>query len=289
MRIKLTYVLLLASCTGVFFTSQARAWEPLRSRNKSVEQGNAKLGKKDVAGALKDYERAGRELPESGGVQLDRGIALLAKSDLVGARQALLAATEPPAPPEVRSDAYYNLGVAFHQEAELKANEKNPAEAQRLFREAADSFKRSLRLRPANRDAAWNLELASRRITEEKKKEEEKKREEEKKQKEQQKKDQEKKDNGDQQNPSDQSKQDQNQKDQPKPEQKKPQDEQKKQPEPKPSGQDQEQKPQPEEAKPLPADVKQALDALQNGEDNLERHKARARAARERRAPEKDW
>jgi hypothetical protein len=286
MRTKLTYVLFLAGCVSVF-TSQARAFEPLRSRNKSVEQGNTKLGKKDVAGALKDYERAGRELPESGGVQLDRGIALLAKSDLVGARQALLAATEPPAPPEVRADAYYNLGVAFHQEAELKANEKNPTEAQRLFREAVDSYKRSLRLRPANRDAAWNLELASRRIGEEQKKEEEKKREEEKKQKEQQKKDGDKKNN--EQNPSDQSKQDQNQKEQPKPEQKKPQDAQKKQPEPKPSEQDQEQKQQPDEAKALPADVKQALDALQNGEENLERHKARARAARERRAPEKDW
>jgi hypothetical protein len=35
--------------------------------------------------------------------------------------------------------------------------------------------------------------------------------------------------------------------------------------------------------------VEQALDALQNGEENLERMKARQRARRERRTPEKDW
>ena len=36
----------------------------------------------------------------------------------------------------------------------------------RLLREAADAFRRSLRARPGNRDAAWNLELALRRIRE---------------------------------------------------------------------------------------------------------------------------
>jgi tetratricopeptide (TPR) repeat protein len=286
MTAKRTYVFLIASAICAL-TSEARAWDLLRSRNRAVEQGNAKLKKNDAAGALKDYDRASRELPSNGGVQLDRGLALLSKADLIGARQALLLATEPPAPSEVRANAYYNLGVAFYREAELKAGEKNHAEAQKLFREAVDSFKRSLRLKPANRDAAWNLELAARRINEEQKKEEEKKREEEKKP-DPQKPDPQK---GDQQKPSDQSKDNEPPKDQQKPDPRKPQDQPSKpqQPQPKPGDQAQDKKPAPDEPKALPADAQQALDALQNGEENLERYKARARAARERRAPEKDW
>jgi Ca-activated chloride channel homolog len=292
---KVTFLLLLA-VAALAAPPKARAWEWLRSRNGNVEEGNAKLGKNDPAGALKAYDKAARELPSSGGVHLDRGLALLAKSDLPAARQALLMATEPPASAEVRAAAYYNLGNAFYKEAEQKASEQNHEEAQKSFQEAADSLRRSLRINPANRDAAWNLELAVRRIQEEHKKEAEKKREEQEKQKQQ-----EQKNHQDQQKQPDQNQPDQKQQDQKQPDQKQ-QDQQKqpdpkqqdKKPEPKQPDQAQqqkqpEQKPEAEQQRAVPAEVTQALDALQNSEENLERYKARVRAARERRTPEKDW
>ena len=39
----------------------------------------------------------------------------------------------------------------------------------------------------------------------------------------------------------------------------------------------------------LPQEHRRVLDALQDGEDNLERHRARSRAAQERRRVEQDW
>ncbi|MFN9811925.1 MAG: hypothetical protein ACK6CU_20080 [Deltaproteobacteria bacterium] len=39
----------------------------------------------------------------------------------------------------------------------------------------------------------------------------------------------------------------------------------------------------------LPPDQERVLDALQEGEENLERARARARGQRERRRPTQDW
>lgn len=286
--------------------SHANAWEWLKSSNKYVDEGNQKLKANDHKGALEAYDQAARQLPSKGGVHLNRGLALLKGGDLNQSRQALLVATEPPASPEIRADAYYNLGISFYQEADTKATEQNHQDAQRLFREAADTLKRSLRLSPRNRDAAWNLELALRRIREEEKKQQEKEQQEkEQQEKEQQEKehqekeeqqpetDQKKNDKEPQQKPEDEQKsQDKKQNPQPnkspksEPEKKKPQEkpQQKDSQEP-PSTQPQTESPPP----PLPKDAERTLDALQKGEENLERHRARIRAAREGRQPEKDW
>jgi len=78
----------------------------------------------------------------------------------------------------VRADAYYDLGVAFYKEADAKAGEKDHEEAQKLFREATEAFKHGLRLRPGDRNGAWNYELAARRIREQ---EEQQKKEQDKK------------------------------------------------------------------------------------------------------------
>lgn len=316
---------LAAACSVMLVSSLARADLPsfLRTENDAIEDGNALLEKGDVKGALAEYDRAARELPESPGVQLNRGLALLKLGELAKAREALLAATAPSADADLRADAYRSLALAFYREGDAAAGKSDHKAAQAAFREAVDAAKRSLRLRPGDPHSAWNLELAARRLREETQKQKE---EDEKKKQEQ--KDQPKQDDqqqqGDQgqdqpsdqdpsQGPADDQKQDGAQ-DKPKDdagekkaddqgaqkpaEAKKPEppepakDAQAKKPnERKPaSAQQGEEGKQPEgEAKPIPADVAQALDSLADGEENFERVRARQRAARERRAPEKDW
>jgi Ca-activated chloride channel homolog len=276
-------------------SARALDFDWLRSENRHVREGNARLQAGDAKGALAEYDGAARELPSEGGVHLDRGLALLRAGELGPARDALRLGTQPAASAAVRADAFYNLGIGFYREADARAGEDKHDEAQQMFKEAADAFKQSLRLRASDRNSAWNYELARRRISEQQEKQ---------KQDEDQKKDQEQ--NNDEQKPDEQQKQDEqdpqqpsdDKQDQPKPDP--PKDEQQKQdeqPKPdqksdqKPESKPDAQQPQPAAQEPpaVPPEVNRALDALDDGEDNLERVRALNRAARERRKPEKDW
>jgi Ca-activated chloride channel family protein len=301
-----------------FVGGTAHAWEPFRTANRNVTEGNQALREGDRAGALAAYDRAARELPRESGVHLNRGIALLGQGELDRAREALLAATEPPASPELRAAAYYDLGLAFFRQADAVATEENHAEAQRLFREAADGFRRSLRARPGNRDAAWNLELALRRIREEQEKQEQEEQQQEDQQQQQQ--DQQQQQQDQQQQDQQQQQQDQQQEDQQQQQdqqqqedQQQQQDQQQQEGQDQPRDQEQEsqdqqrrEEAQPEQQQPhagqgqaretppsggqeLPDNVTRVLDALQNGEQNLERERARVRARRENRRITKDW
>jgi hypothetical protein len=290
----------------------------LRKENSHVREGNEQLGKGDAKAALDSYTHAARELPDAPGVQLDRGLALLKQGEYAKARESLLAATQPAAPNDLRADAYQDLSLAFYREADGLAGQNKHEDAQKLFRESLDAAKRSLRLRPGDPNTAWNLELAARRIREEqeKQKQEDDKRKQDEKNKDKDKDQKQNQDpNQDQKKPEGDG--DQSQKpDQPPGDQKdKPPDKDKdkdkdpqkgedkakpEQPPKGPEGQDKQPKPDPakqDEAKPaepdpgraLPPEATQALDALEGGEENFERYRARQRAARERRAPEKDW
>lgn len=296
-------------------SAQAELPSWLRTDNGDVQAGNEKLTKGDAKGALESYDRAARTLPDSPGVSLDRGLALLRLGEFAKAKDALLAAAGPSAPGNVRADAYENLALSYYRQADALASQNKHEEAQRLFRESVDAAKRSLRMRPGDPNAAWNLELAARRVREEEQKQ---KQEDDKKKQAQQKKDHDKKPDQDQNKDQsqdqnkDQNKDDQDQQKDGKQDQQKQQDAQKKpdqadaqkqaqeqaakqkqqeQKQDKPTeaqeGQAKKDKPTPE--KPIPAAVKQALDSLQDGEENFERIRARQRAAQERRAPEKDW
>lgn len=259
----------------------AEPWSLLRSENRDVRAGNEKLAAKDAAGALEAYDRAARTLPSEGGVHLNRGLALLAAKKPAEAREALKLAVQSKAAAAARADAHYDLGLSFYGDADEAAGKEDHQSAQQLFREAAESFKQSLRLRPGDRNAAWNYELALRRIREQQDKQQEKEQKEKQEQKDEQQQDQQ---NQDQQQKQDEQKQDEQKQD----EQKQDEQEQKDQQQQDQQQQQDPQEPQPQQAQPR-SDAERALDALQDGEENLEKMKAQRRAARERRAPEKDW
>jgi Ca-activated chloride channel family protein len=305
---------LFCSCLligGWLAAAPALAWEPFRSQNGEVLQGNEHLAKGQLPEAIAAYDAAAKRLPNEPGVHLDRGLALLKAGKLPEAREALRLASQGGQDADVRGKAHYNLGLTFLREADAAAQEENHSEAQKQLREAADAFKSSLRASPKNRDAAWNLELTRRRLLEQEKKQQEKKQQEDekKKQDEQKKQDdeQEKQDgqegqDGEKEPDPDQQRADDAGQDQGEPDAggEQPQDPDgepdagaqapEQQPQPDPS----EQQPAPREgeAKPQPAmpeHMQKALDALEDGEENLQKHRAAQRARQRPRRVEKDW
>jgi len=351
---------LLTLTLSLLVSSPALAFDLFRSRDADVERGNQRMAEQDYSAAREAYEAAVRRLPSEGAVHLDRGLALMAAGDLDPARAAFLAATEPPADREIRSAAYYDLGLAFYRQGDAAATgsaaapaaaggaapspsplpgapgasgaagglgappaaEPDHREAQRLFREAADGFRRSLRLKPGNRDAAWNLELALRRIQEE---EDAQRQQDQQNQQNQQNQDPQNQQNQDPQNqqnqdPQNQQNQDQqgqdqqdqqgqdqqnqqNQDQQNQDQQDRQNQDQQGQDQQDQQGQDQQnqdrqgqgqqgqdqQDQQAPAGQALPEHSRRLLDALQDGEESLQQLRARQRGGRDRRAPAQDW
>jgi tetratricopeptide (TPR) repeat protein len=248
----------LCSLAALGLPATASAWSPFRAQSPQVKQGNELMAEQKYEAALEAYDEAARKLPDAPGVQLDRGLALLAQDLTEQSKEAFMTAADPSAPANVRADAYYDLGLAFAREGDALSQQEAYDQASAHFREAADAFKRALRLRPGDRNAAWNFEYVMKRIREQ----------EEKRQQQQ-----------DQQQ--DQKQQEQQQQQQQEQEQ---------------QGQSQERRPdqgqppneQPREEPIAPDDVQRFLDALEQNEENLPLQRARRRNAG-RRPPEKDW
>ncbi len=168
---------LLAWClccvAALTLPASASAWSPLRGENSNAKKGNTLMAQEQYGPALEAYDEAARELPDTRAVQLNRGLALLAQDLGEQAKEAFLAAADPAASPNTRADAYYDLGIAYAREGDAIAQQEEYEQASANFREAADAFKRALRVRPGDRNAAWNLEYAMKRIREEEEKQQE--------------------------------------------------------------------------------------------------------------------
>lgn len=235
-------------------------WDPWKSQNRVVEEGNARMRAGQAKEALEAYDRAARKVPASDpALHFNRGAALsaLGKHDQAG--QEFLRATEAK-DPSLRGAAFYNLGNSFVRRNQLK--------------EAIEAYKRSLGVNPKDERTKWNLELALRR-----------KQEEEKKQKDDQ-------NNGDKDKDDkkqDDKKQDDKNQDQAKNEGQEKDDKDRQQPEAqKPQPQDQKKAEQKDGKPPEPEqpEVEAWLDSLDEAK-NLEKERVRMRA--KRRAPAKDW
>jgi Ca-activated chloride channel family protein len=230
----------------------------LEKRDPEIEAGNAalKAGKADEA--LTHYDQAVKKLPGDSGAHFDRGAALYALSRFDEAGQEFLRATEAK-DPALKASAFYNLGNAYFKKEK--------------FKDAVSAYTRTLGLKPDDKPAKWNLEIALRKQKDEDEKKDQKKQD-----------DQNKKDKKDDQKKDDKKdKKDQDKKDE-KDQKKKDQSEQKQnqeQPKPQPEEQKQEQK---QDQKQIEA----TLENLERSQKDLEKERARARAVR-RAPPERDW
>ncbi|MDB4980984.1 MAG: domain protein in aerotolerance operon, partial [Myxococcales bacterium] len=123
-------------------------FEPLRSRNGEIEQGNALMKSGNAEEALKHYDKAAAALPGDAGVHFDRGAALYALSRFDEAGEEFLHASEAK-DGALKASAFYNLGNAFFKKEK--------------FKEAVEAYKRTLALDPRDERAKWNLEIALRK------------------------------------------------------------------------------------------------------------------------------
>ena len=242
------------------------AFEPLRSRNKEIEQGNVLMKAGNAEEALKHYDKAVSELPAEAGAHFDRGAALYALSRFDEAGQEFLRATEAK-DGELKTQAFYNLGNAFFKKDK--------------FKEAVEAYRRTLALDPRDEHAKWNLELALRKQKDQENKDKDKDKDKDKNDK-----DKNKDDKKDQQKDKNDKSQDKNKNkdDKKQPEQKNDQ----KPPEQKNDQNDQQknaaQPPPPAEDKDMGA----VLDSLERSPKDLEKERARLRAIR-RAPPARDW
>ncbi|HEX6837461.1 MAG TPA: VWA domain-containing protein, partial [Polyangia bacterium] len=125
----------------------------LKRKDPNIEEGNRQLAAGKADKALESYDRAVQALPEEPIAHFDRGVALYQLGKFPEAQKEFQRASEGHEP-SVKADAYYNMGNAW-----LK---------QERFKEALDAYKHTLGLRPDDRRAKWNLELALRKLQEQK-------------------------------------------------------------------------------------------------------------------------
>jgi Ca-activated chloride channel homolog len=235
----------------------------LEKRDGEIEAGNAALKAGKAEDALGHYDQAVKKLPGDAGAHFDRGAALYALSRFDEAGQEFLRATEAK-DPALKASAFYNLGNAFFKKEK--------------FKEAVSAYTRTLGLRPDDKQAKWNLEIALKKQKDEDKKQQDKKDQDDKNK--DQKKDDQKKDDKDK-DKKDQKKDDkQDQKDKNKDQSQKDKHDQQKQdqqqPKPEPNKQDDQQQ------------IQSVLDNLERSQKDLEKERARVRAVR-RAPPERDW
>ena len=145
----------LAAMILVFLWPLLSGFDILKRKDPNIEEGNRLLQAGKADDALKAYDRAVEALPEEPIAHFDRGVALYQLGKFPEAEKEFQHASEGH-DASVKADAYYNMGNAW-----LK---------QERFKEALDAYKHTLGLRPDDRRAKWNLELALRRLQEQKQK-----------------------------------------------------------------------------------------------------------------------
>jgi Ca-activated chloride channel homolog len=239
----------------------------LEKRNGEIEQGNAAMQAGKAEEALAHYDKAAAKLPGDAGVHLDRGAALYALSRFEEAGKEFLRATEGQTP-ALKADAFRSLGNALSRQEKHK--------------DAVAAYKHALTLRPDDKAAKWNLEIALR-----KQKEEEKKQQDDKDKNKDDKDKKDKKDKKDDKQDKDKKEQDKDKKDQDKQDKK---DQNKQDEKDEQDKQDKQEKPpQPEKgAENQPERIQQMLKNLEASPKDLEKERARLRAVR--RGPvSRDW
>ncbi len=228
-------------------------------RDGEIEAGNAALQAGKADDALLHYDKAVKKLPTEAGTHFDRGAALYALSRFDEAGEEFLRATEAK-DPALKASAFYNLGNAFFKKEK--------------FKEAVSAYTRSLGLKPDDKQAKWNLEIALRK---QKDKDDKDKKDQDQKDKNKDQKKDDKKDDKD--------KNKDQKKDDKKDDQKKDQDKQDKQDQKDKQDQQKQEKPSaPKEQE----QIQSVLDNLERSSKDLEKERAKARAVR-RAPPERDW
>jgi len=114
--------------------------------------------------ALKLYDDAILLDPSNGKLKMNRGSALYRMGDLDEAEKSYQDATASQLNKKTAADAHYNLGNVRYKQAEKLESSGDAASARKKYSGAMESYINTLKLRPNDMDAKWNLQLAHQKI-----------------------------------------------------------------------------------------------------------------------------
>lgn len=134
------------------FPFSLRIWSQEAAANRAYRRGDYARAAERYRSAL---DRAADDAPR---LRYNLGTSLLQLGELNAARGQLGAALAAQSP-ELRARAFFNLGNAHARD--------DSADRVESLREAIAAYRRALLLDPDDDDARWNLELAMRRLEEE--------------------------------------------------------------------------------------------------------------------------
>jgi hypothetical protein len=134
--------------------------DQLYTKNKKANQ----LYKKgEYQEALKLYDALSVESPTEPKIKMNKGSALYQLKNLDKAEESYTTAASQCKDKKTLADLYYNLGnINYMQGEELAGQGKQ--EAMEKYKGALENYIKSLDIKPHDRDAKWNLQLASARM-----------------------------------------------------------------------------------------------------------------------------
>ncbi|MBN1520954.1 MAG: VWA domain-containing protein, partial [Candidatus Aureabacteria bacterium] len=150
----------------VFISIMLFAFCPVRSyadsAADSIKKGNQLYEKGNYDEALKHYNEAQVDRPDSDIIPFDKGAALYQKGDYEKAieefTKALLSRD-----PSIEEKSLYNIGNSKYRLGKMKVN-TDMALAAGLYREALDYYKRAIELNRENTDAKYNHEFVEKEL-----------------------------------------------------------------------------------------------------------------------------
>jgi len=114
--------------------------------------------------ALKLYDDALLLDPSNGKLKMNKGSAQYRMDELDEAEKSYQEAVSSQLNKKATADAHYNLGNIQYKQAEKLESAGDPASARKKYSGALESYINTLKLRPNDMDAKWNLQLAHKKI-----------------------------------------------------------------------------------------------------------------------------
>ncbi|MCL2220570.1 MAG: tetratricopeptide repeat protein [Chitinispirillia bacterium] len=114
--------------------------------------------------ALKLYDEALLLDPADSRLKMNRGSALYRLGNYDEAEKAYEDALTAQNNKKAQADAHYNLGNILYKQGERLESEGNASSARSKYSQALENYINTLKLRPGDRDAKWNLQLAHQKI-----------------------------------------------------------------------------------------------------------------------------
>jgi Ca-activated chloride channel homolog len=141
----------------IFLITGAAFADQIYTKNKKANQ----LYKKgEYNEALKMYEDLAVESPSEPKIKMNKGSALFQMDSLDKAEESYNGAATGLKDKKALADLYYNLGNAQYMQGEKLAAQQNQGASEK-YKAALENYIKSLDLRPHDRDAKWNLQLAN--------------------------------------------------------------------------------------------------------------------------------